>query len=99
MVEEHHVIVDVPYLASVPVDPFTLNIVVVVCNPYLGVMIVLNFFSAVSILHEQTILLLNAVPPGLLSPPCTRPSSCVLWREMPVQIEKGELNWLSSQSG
>ena len=30
--------------------------------------------------HKQKLLLWDAAPPGLLSPPCTPPSSCVLWK-------------------
>ena len=50
-------IVDEAYLTSVPVYPFTLYIIVVVCNPYLGVIVLSLFFCYILYLHEQRMLL------------------------------------------
>ena len=38
------------------------------------------FLLGIYMCHNQKLLLWDASPPGLLSPPCTPPSSCVLWK-------------------
>ena len=40
------------YLTSVPVHPFTLYIIVVVCNPYLGVIVLSLFWLSIYIFKE-----------------------------------------------